>query len=126
MGVDQLSTAVTMLCDRMELHPEEFINAEWDPIKINAWDDEPFDKVRWGNFIRVVMTTGKELIFSDEEIEHIRDCYKKLLRKQFEECILKELVGGEWQKNIEFQQKQLNLPYIPPPTKRLRMSKGTK
>ena len=126
MGADQLSTAVTMLCDRMKIHPEEFVNAEWDPIKINAWDDEPFDEVRWGNFIRVVMTTGKELIFSDEEIEHIRDCYKKLLRKQFEECIVKELVGGEWQKSIEFQERQLNLPYIPPPTKTQRMNKGTK
>jgi hypothetical protein len=72
------------------------------------------------------MTTGKELIFSDEEIEHIRDCYKKLLRKQFEECILKELVSGERQKDIEFKDKQLNLPYIPPPTKLQQTIKGIK
>lgn len=121
MGADQLSTSITMLCDRMKIHPEEFINEHWNPIKANAWDDEPFSNVRWGNFIRATLTTGKELMFSDAEVEHIRECYKGVLRKRFEECIVKELVSGERQKDIQESDRQMNLPYISAPTRPSRL-----
>jgi hypothetical protein len=107
----KLPDMLRMLVDRMWEHPDEFINPDWDPIQFNAWAREPFENVRWGNLIRAVMTTGKEIMFDEEEIEFIKLNYKELLRKQIEACIVKELVGGEREKEIGFANKQMNLPY---------------
>ncbi len=107
----KLPDMLRMLVDRMWEHPQEFINPDWDPIRFNAWEKEPFEDVRWGNLIRAVMTTGKEIIFDEEEIEFIKLNYKELLRKQMEECIVKELVGGTREKELDFKNKQMNLPY---------------
>ena len=65
----ELTDTLRMLIERMQTNPEEFINEKWDPVQTNAWDDEPFNDVRWANFIRAFYQSGKEFIFDKEEIE---------------------------------------------------------
>ncbi len=106
-----LSDTLRMLIERMQTNPEEFINERWDPVQTNAWDDEPFNDVRWANFIRAFYQSGKEFIFDKEEIELLQAHYRKHLRARVEECILKELVGGERQTELQERAKQMDLPY---------------
>lgn len=111
MEPKDLSDTIRMLVDRMQTHSEEFINEKWDPIQMNAWDDEPFNNVRWSNFIRAFYQSGKEFIFDKEEIDFVQDNYRKALRNRVDECILKELVGGERQTELQERAKQMELPY---------------
>jgi len=111
MDDNKLPEMLRMLVARMQEYPQEFVHPDWDPIQFNAWEKEPFEQVRWGNLIRAFMTTGKEIMFDEEEIEFIKLNYKEVLRKQMEACIVKELVGGEREKKVDFANKQMNLPY---------------
>ena len=111
MNEDKLPETVRMLVDRMQTHPNEFVNEYWDPVAFNPWEREPFEDVRWSNVIRGMMTTGKEILFDDEEINFFKFHYKQLLRSRISECVVKELVGGEREKEIEFKEKQMELPY---------------
>lgn len=106
-----LSDTLRMLIERMQTHPEEFISERWDPVQTNAWDDEPFNDVRWSHFVRAFYQSGKEFIFEKEEIELLQTHYRKHLRARVEECILKELVGGERQTELLERAKQMDLPY---------------
>lgn len=111
MDEPQLPEAIRMLIKRMDTNPEEFINEQWDPIVRDVWDTEPFRDVRWSNYIRAMFSTGKELIFTEEEIEIFKTKYREILRTRLEECIVRELVGGERQKELDFGERQLDLPY---------------
>lgn len=115
MGTE-LSEVMRMLVKRMETNQEEFIKDEWDPVLHNAWDIEPFENTRWGNIIRASMTSGKELLFDDEELKVLLDNYRTLLKTRMEECIIRELVGSERKKQLAFDEKQMDLPYMSPST----------
>lgn len=123
MEPKDLSETIRMLIDRMQTHPEEFISERWDPVQTNAWDDEPFNNVRWSNFIRVFYQSGKEFIFDKEEIDFVQDNYRKALRNRVDECILKELVGGERQTELQERAKQMDLPYTTMQTNTIKFSK---
>jgi len=112
MSDNKLSDTLRMLIDRMWEHPEEFVHPDWDPVLFGAWEKEPFENVRWGNVIRACVTTGKDILFDEEEIKIIMLNYKKVLRKQIDACIVKELVGGTIENEIKFQKKQMELPYV--------------
>lgn len=111
MDEPQLPEAIRMLVKRMDTNPEEFVNENWDPILYDAWKDEPFTDVRWSHFIRAMLSTGKELLFDEAEITVFKTKYKELVRTRLEECIVRELVGGERQKQLDFANKQMELPY---------------
>lgn len=112
MDENKLPDTLRMLVDRMWEHPEEFVNPGWDPVAYSAWEKEPFEDVRWGNLMRAFMTTGKDILFDEEEIETVMLNYKEILRKQIDACIVKELVGGEREKELNFQSRQMELPYV--------------
>lgn len=112
MSDNKLSNTLRMLIDRMWEHPEEFVHPNWDPVQFGAWEKEPFEDVRWGNVIRACVTSGKDILFDEEEIETIMLNYKEILRKQIDACIVKELVGGTRENEIKFQEKQMELPYV--------------
>lgn len=112
MDEDKLPATLRMLVDRMKEHPKEFVNSDWNPISFNAWEKEPFEDVRWGNLIRAMLTSGRELMFDDEEVDYIKFHYKQLLRQQIDGCIVKELIGGEKEKEIDFKERQMDLPYM--------------
>lgn len=112
MSDNKLSDTLRMLVDRMWEHPEEFVHPDWDPVRYGAWEKEPFEDVRWGHVIRACVTSGKDILFDEEEIETIMLNYKEVLRKQIDACIVKELVGGEREKELNFQSKQMELPYV--------------
>lgn len=112
MSDSKLSNTLRMLIDRMWEHPEEFVHPDWDPVLFGAWEKEPFENVRWGNIIRACVTSGKDILFDEEEIETIMLNYKEVLRKQIDACIVKELVGGTRENEIKFQEKQMELPYV--------------
>lgn len=123
METKDLSDTIRMLVDRMQTHPEEFISPKWDPIQANAWDDEPFNNVRWSNLMRAFYQSGKEFIFDKEEIDFVQNNYRKALRNRVDECILKELVGNERQEAIDFRNKQMELPYTTMQTNTIKFSK---
>lgn len=106
-----LTATLRMLVERMKSHPDEFVNPKWDPINTGAWSDEPFNDVRWTNFIQAFYQSGKEHLFEKEEIDLFTREYKNLIRNQLDMCIVKELVSGERAKEIEFREKQMDLPY---------------
>lgn len=106
-----ISEEVTMLLARMDTHPDEFVNIEWNPVSHGAWHFEPFEDVRWGNVIKAVVQTGKEYLFTPEESTALSEKYQDILRKKCRETILKELINGEKEKEIDFRAKQLDLPY---------------
>ena len=108
-----ISDTVNMLLERMKTNPDEFVNSEWDPVADPAWSNEPFSNTRWGNLIKAMYQTGAETMFIDEELEALKKAYGELLRTRCQECIVKELVSNEHQKEIDFRAKQmeLDLPY---------------
>jgi hypothetical protein len=115
--MSNISEGVGALLARMESDPNEFINIDWDPVAQYGWDVEPFNDTRWGNLMRVVFTSGNELLFTEEDKAAIKEAYTKLLRERMGESIVKELVAGErlkeLQERAEYREKQLNLPYMP-------------
>lgn len=111
MNEDKLPDTLRMLVSRMQEHPEEFVHPDWNPIANDAWADEPFNEVRWGHIIRSFFISGKEYLFDKEEIDFVLFHYKELLRRQMDNCIVKELVGGERDKEVDFKNRQLELPY---------------
>ena len=108
-----ISDTVNMLLERMKTNPDEFVNKDWDPVEHGAWTFEPFEDVRWGNLLKSVFQTGKEHLFTDEELAAIKETYGEMLRARCQECIIKELISGEAEKEIAFKAKQmeLDLPY---------------
>ena len=106
-----ISDTVNMLLERMKTNPDEFVNSEWDPVADPAWSNEPFSNTRWGNLIKAMYQTGAETMFIDEELEALKKAYGELLRTRCQECIVKELVSNEHQKEIDFRAKQMDLPY---------------
>ena len=106
-----ISDTVNMLLERMKTNPDEFVNKDWDPVEHGAWTFEPFEDVRWGNLLKSVFQTGKEHLFTDEELVVLKKAYGEMLRARCQECIIKELVNNDHQKQIEFKAKQMNLPY---------------
>ena len=115
--MSNISEGVGALLARMESDPNEFINIDWDPVAQYGWDVEPFNDTRWGNLMRVVFTSGNEMLFTEEDKAAIKEAYTKLLRERMGESIVKELVAGErlkeLQERAEYREKQLNLPYMP-------------
>lgn len=106
-----ISDEVKMLLERMKTNPEEFVNVDWNPIGHSAWSFEPFEDVRWGNLLKATMQTGKEYLFTEEELEVLQNAYAEVLRVRCKECIVKELVSNDQQEKAAFRSKQMKLPY---------------
>ena len=107
-----ISEELSMLIARMDDHPHEFVNPSWDPVARGAWDPEPFESVRWGNLIHSIFISGSQHLFTEEEITTFQTKYKELLRKHISASVIKELVGNEFGRETDFNQRQLNLPYV--------------
>lgn len=107
-----ISEEVQVLLERMDTFPDEFIKEEWDPVLHHGWATEPFSGTRWGNLIATVFTTGNSFMFTEEDLEALKAKYTELIHKQTKEKILKELVSGERVKDLEFSEKQFDLPYM--------------
>ena len=107
-----ISEELSMLIARMDDHPHEFVNPNWDPVHKGAWDSEPFANVRWGNLIHAMYITGSQHLFTEEEITAFQAKYKELLRKHISASVIKELVGNEFGRETDFSQRQLDLPYV--------------
>jgi len=112
MEETHVSETIQMLIERMETHPEEFVRETWDPVQYSAWDDEPFAGTRWGKLIKATMMSGKGVIFTEAEVEKLQAAYQKLLHSRMEACIVKELIDGNVLKEMEFRDKQMELPYV--------------
>lgn len=85
-----ISKEVQMLLDRMDSHPEEFINPEWDPVQDKV--ATPFENTRWENILSPLYTHGKESLFLPEETDAITARFKSMVVLRVRECIIKELV----------------------------------
>lgn len=111
MEEKETADTIRMLIERMQDHPEEFVHPSWNPVQYGVWEVEPFMEVRWGSIMRAVMSTGHDVLFTAEEVALIKEHYRKLLRNQMDECIIKELVGNELVKEMDFRHRQMELPY---------------
>ena len=107
-----ISEQVEMLVSRMKTNPDEFINKDWDPVDHGPWSFEPFEDTRWGHLMKSTIQTGKEYLFSEEELEVLKAGFAEILRTRTQEAIVKELVSGEKEKELSFKQKQTELPYV--------------
>lgn len=106
-----ISSAVRALVSRMDQHPEEFINAGWDPVVSNL--SNFLYGTRWETVSELMGAEGTQL-FTPEEVEAYMGKLKGVLRARAEESIIKELVGYTKKNLMEeaeaYRQKQLNLP----------------
>ncbi len=106
-----ISSAVRALVSRMDQHPEEFINENWDPVASNALNF--LYGTRWETISELMGAEGTQL-FTPEEVEAYMGKLKSILRSRAEESIIKELVGYAKKNLMEeadaYRQKQLNLP----------------
>ena len=107
-----ISEEVQVLLTRMETNPEEFVRSEWNPILNAPWNHEPFYGTRWGQLMSSILMTGSNFLFTEDEVVALRDKYSKLLQDKVKENILKELLTNESLERVEFEQKQLQLPYM--------------
>ena len=106
-----ISSAVRALVSRMDQHPEEFINAGWDPVVSNL--SNFLYGTRWETVSELMSINGTQ-IFTPEEVEAYMGKLKGVLHARAEESIIKELVGYAKKNSMEeadaYRQKQLNLP----------------
>ena len=102
-----ISKEVQMLLDRMDSHPEEFINPEWDPVQDKM--AVPFENTRWENILSPFYTHGKESLFLPEETEALTARFKSMVVLRVRECIIKELVMQGQLAEAE-NEKQRRLP----------------
>jgi len=101
---------ITMLLQRMEQHPEEFVNIEWDPVAASGHN--LFHPTRWERISDLMSETDPFSIghpFTEEERTVYNACIKGLVRDRVVESITKELLTGDRLKEMEYKNKQLNL-----------------
>lgn len=102
-----ISREVQMLLDRMDSHPNEFINPEWDPIQDRTM--APFYSTRWQNLLEPMFILNKESFFLPEETAALAARFKSMVVLRVRECIIKELVMQGQLAEAE-NEKQRRLP----------------
>ena len=101
-----ISPAIAALIERMDEHPDEFVNGGWAPV---SGAGGYFTRTRW-EAISVLFYHDESPLFNTEEVKEYRDKIGKLLRTRIDESIIAEIVGNAFENELEFRNKQLSLP----------------
>lgn len=94
-----ISNEVTMLVNRMRSHPEEFVNDEMTFSGRHRLREVG----RWDSLMQSIVTnnTDLECLFTPEEIKLLRDTATEILRPRALAKIVKEIVGGEQDEQVQ-------------------------
>jgi hypothetical protein len=104
-----ISKAVQTLLDRMNEFPNEFVDSEFNMT--NDTFCAVWERTRWAGATKQMLEDINHNVFTNEE----RECYlarlRAIIRAKFDEDVCRALL--EIQERVEFQARQLELPFGP-------------